>query len=96
MWINYVPVSVRLPIRGAQLAALRGRRELPNPGEKQQTLVAGVPLQLGGNRLRPSLIHRENTGKQALSGFFLSFFVCLNENKRCDHVASLSENVVNA
>lgn len=60
---EYVPVSVRLPIRGAQLATLRGRRKLPNPGKEQQTLVAGVPLQLGGNRLHPIVIHRKDTGK---------------------------------
>lgn len=67
MSTKHVPVSVRLQIRGAQLAALRGRRKLPNPGEEQQTLVAGVPLQLGGNRLHPGLLHREDPGKQ-LSG----------------------------
>lgn len=69
--IKYVPVSVRLPIRGAQLAALRGRRKLLNPGEEQQTLVAGLPLQLGGNRLHPSLVHRKNTGEHHFLTLFL-------------------------
>lgn len=63
MSLKYVPVFVRLPILGAQLAALRGRRKLFNPGEEQQTLVAGVPLQLGGNRLHPRLVYRKNPGK---------------------------------
>lgn len=61
--VQHVPVPVRLQIRRAQLPALLGRGELPNPGEEQQTLVAGVPLQLRGNRLHPGLLHRENTGK---------------------------------
>lgn len=60
---RHVPVSVRLPFHGAQLAALRSRRKLPNPGEEQQTLVAGVPLQLGRNRLHSSLLYRKNKGK---------------------------------
>lgn len=82
--IKHVPVSVRLPIRGAQLAALLGRRKLPNPGEEQQTLVAGVPLQLGGNRLHPSLIHRKNTGKH----HFLTWVFLVSVNTSGDHVAS--------
>lgn len=63
---RHVPVSVRLPFHGAQLAALRSRRKLPNPGEEQQTLVAGVPLQLGGNRLHSSLLYRKNKGKPSI------------------------------
>lgn len=71
--LKHVPVSVRLPVRGAQLAALRGRRNLLNPGEEQQTLVAGVPLQLGGNRLHPRLIYRKDTGRDE----FLICWVCV-------------------
>ena len=64
--VYHVSVSVFLPIHGGQLAPLRSRGELSDPGEEQQTLVAGLSLQLGRDRLHPVLLYRNNPGMDSL------------------------------
>lgn len=70
---KYVSVSVFFPIRGAQLAPLRGRRELSDPGTQQQTLVARLTLQFGRDRLRSRFLHRKDSGM--FNHGFLTFMI---------------------